>query len=155
MYLHRKHYYGGKWKEEDMHNSPHDLDLSGDFIEKHGVKLSRVNEITEEVMYWRKANQIHKWFVDNVQNGVDDCKEYYVTREDLEKLLKSVDTVLENHDVAEEVLPVEKGFFFGGDEYDDWYFEDLVNTQKGLKELLAENECEDTCLCDYSYNASW
>ena len=23
--------------------------------------------------YWRKANQIHAWFVDNVQQGNDDC----------------------------------------------------------------------------------
>ena len=37
----------------------------------------------EEVGYWRKANQIHKWFVDNVQDGVDDCGEYKVTKEQL------------------------------------------------------------------------
>jgi hypothetical protein len=26
------------------------------------------------VAYWRKANQIHKWFVDNCQEGVDECQ---------------------------------------------------------------------------------
>lgn len=36
--------------------------------------------------YWRKANAIHKWFVDNVQEGVDDCKPYYVSREQLKEL---------------------------------------------------------------------
>jgi hypothetical protein len=25
------------------------------------------------VAYWRKANAIHKWFVDNCMNGVDEC----------------------------------------------------------------------------------
>src|SRR4051812_26127579 len=43
----------------------------------------RVAWIEEEVMYWRKANHIHKWFVDNVQNGVDDCGTYHVPREKL------------------------------------------------------------------------
>jgi len=35
----------------------------------------------EEVGYWRKANHIHKWFVDNVQNGVDECLTYQVSIE--------------------------------------------------------------------------
>lgn len=29
--------------------------------------------IPDEVGYWRKANAVHKWFVDNVQHGQDDC----------------------------------------------------------------------------------
>lgn len=41
---------------------------------------------SEEVGYWRKANQIHKWFVDNIQNGIDDCGSYKVTKDDLIKL---------------------------------------------------------------------
>ena len=31
--------------------------------------------VTIGVGYWRKANQIHKWFVDNCQNGRDECQE--------------------------------------------------------------------------------
>ena len=44
--------------------------------------------IMEQVGYWRKANQIHNWFVENIQEGVDDC-DYHreVTEEDLEELL--------------------------------------------------------------------
>lgn len=26
------------------------------------------NDIAEEICYWRKANQIHNWFVENVQS---------------------------------------------------------------------------------------
>ena len=40
-----------------------------------------------EAGYWRKANHIHKWFVTNVQEGKDDCGDYYVRREDLMRLL--------------------------------------------------------------------
>ncbi len=37
-------------------------------------------------MYWRKANHIHKWFVDNVQEGNDDCGTYDVSIEQLTEL---------------------------------------------------------------------
>ena len=43
--------------------------------------------ITEDVGYWRKANQIHNWFVENVQDGVDDCSSYIVSKEQIEELL--------------------------------------------------------------------
>ena len=29
-------------------------------------------EVTFRVAYWRKANAIHQWFVDNCQDGVDE-----------------------------------------------------------------------------------
>lgn len=41
-----------------------------------GVKADRVKFIMEDAGYWRKANAIHRWFVDNVQHGDDDCREY-------------------------------------------------------------------------------
>ena len=40
----------------------------------------------KEIAYWRKSNQIHKWFVDNIQNGVDDCNYYLVSKEKIEEL---------------------------------------------------------------------
>lgn len=51
----------------------------------------------EEIGYWRKANQIHNWFVENVQDGIDDC-DYHneCTKEILEKLLSTCKTVLES-----------------------------------------------------------
>ena len=49
-----------------------------------------------EVGYWRKANAIHKWFVDNVQDGVDDCAYYEVSKEQLEELLDVCMTIKKN-----------------------------------------------------------
>ena len=53
--------------------------------------------IVENVGYWRKANAIHKWFVDNVQDGIDDC-DYHneVTKEILEDLLDTCEKVIAN-----------------------------------------------------------
>ena len=53
-----------------------------DYNHKYGRK-----SIIEEVGYWRKANAIHKWFVDNIQDGEDDCGYYEVAPEQLEELL--------------------------------------------------------------------
>lgn len=39
------------------------------------------------VAYWRKANAIHNWFVENAQDGVDNCGTYEVERYLLEDLL--------------------------------------------------------------------
>ena len=55
---------------------------SWDRDKKYGWKT-----IFETVADWRKANHIHNWFVENVQDGNDDCGTYEVTREQLEDLL--------------------------------------------------------------------
>lgn len=43
-------------------------------------------EVKVPVMYWRKANAIHGWFVKNIQNGVDDCGHYEVESKHLRAL---------------------------------------------------------------------
>lgn len=49
---------------------------AGSFHRPHGI-----------ICYWRKANAIHNWFVENVQNGEDDCGTYEVNLEQLKELL--------------------------------------------------------------------
>lgn len=51
--------------------------------------------IFEELAYWRKANQIHNWFVENIQNGVDDCDVYEVSRKQIVDLLNTCQKVLD------------------------------------------------------------
>ena len=49
--------------------------------------LCKVNGDTiEEVGYWRKANAIHKYFVDTLQDGEDDCRQSFVDKETFEDL---------------------------------------------------------------------
>lgn len=96
----------------------------------------------ENVFYWRKANQINAWFDKNVGNGeIENCKNYTVTREQLEQLINDCETVLKDHSTAANILPTSQGFFFGTTDYDDWYFKDLEDTAKGLKEILKN--CTD------------
>ena len=58
--------------------------------------------IMENIGYWRKANQIHNWFVEHVQGGIDDCGYYEeVTREVLEELLETCETVFASCELVE------------------------------------------------------
>ena len=43
--------------------------------------------ITLDVAYWRKANQVHDWFVERVQGGEDNCQKYFVPLDDLRELV--------------------------------------------------------------------
>lgn len=53
--------------------------------------------IMDQVGYWRKANQIHNWFVENIQDGVDDCNYHREVREeDLRELLDICQRVLDS-----------------------------------------------------------
>lgn len=58
----------------------------------------------DEAGYWRKANQIHNWFVENVQEGVDNCDIYAVSREQLEELSDLCMEVMENSIMIRGVL---------------------------------------------------
>jgi hypothetical protein len=103
-----------------------------------------------KIGYWRKANAIHQWFVDNCQNGEDDCRDAYVSREKLEELLGVVKEVLADKSKADELLPTQQGFFFGSTEYDEYYFHDLEHTKKILKNALSMPK-----EWDFGYQSSW
>jgi hypothetical protein len=109
-----------------------------------------VQEIKIKAGYWRKANQIHKWFVENVQSGTDDCGYYDVSRQDLIDLKEICSTVIANKELASTTLPTESGFFFGATEYDDWYYNDLSETVEMLDKALNLGK-----EWDFEYHSSW
>ena len=128
-------------------------------IEHHWNHLTYVFPI----ITWRKANQIHKWFVETCQEGDDNCQRHYVSREHLEELLEIIDTILAvktpaaRKTKAEELLPTESGFFFGTEEYGDWYFEQLEDTKKVLDKLFAYEKTAEAghCFDNFYYQSSW
>lgn len=108
----------------------------------------------EEVAYWRKANAVHGWFVNNVQNGVDDGGSYEVSKEKLENLLGLCQTILETKDVdkAKSTLPTTEGFFFGDTEYDEFYFAELNETVRFITDILETTDFETQVI---EYLAWW
>ena len=109
-------------------------------------------EVTFRLAYWRKANAIHKWFVDKCQDGVDECQETFLTRENLQELIDTCKQVLADKRKASELLPTQEGFFFGGTDYDEWYKQDLEYTVTRLQKILNDPALAKS---DFYYQSSW
>lgn len=139
MYLHAKRYLGDA-----------DQDTKNKIAEAFPEVKAEVRSVTVEAAYWRKANAIHGWFVQNVQLGVDDCGEYNVTLEQLQDLVTLCKQVLSNKAKAAKLLPPTQGFFFGAFEVDDWYMENIDKTIEQLEECLKYPEG-----WYFTYSSSW
>ena len=137
--FYKKHYDTKYWNWDNEH--------------KYGHKM-----IMQQVADWRKANEIHNWFVENIQDGEDDCCFHReATEDDLKNLLNICKTVLksnilEDSSVAEELLPTQSGFFFGGTDYDEWYIEDIKNTIEMIEKILKETDFDIYAIY---YVSSW
>jgi hypothetical protein len=147
MYLNKRIYIGANYEHRNVNglikltkgeeNTPIDVDFK------------KVTYIIEQAGYWRKANHIHQWLVENVQDGEDDCKEYFVEEAKLQELLDICKKIKEDHELAAELLPCQAGFFFGGTEYDEYYFQNIDYTITILEEALKDKSA------DYYYESSW
>lgn len=181
MYLHASKYVSGYSHQHEERQEEYqalvDLfpDVSGCLDES---SPSATVEFT--VGYWRKANHIHSWFVENVQGGEDECKPHYVSREKLQELRElclrvlalptkqqnvihnvlesdgkivekpAVATIITAQEDAEELLPTAAGFFFGDTTYGEWYRQDTEDTVKIIDSVL---ELSDEW--DFEYQSSW
>jgi hypothetical protein len=153
MYLFKKH-YTKNWSHMPPENHYQvEVRQGGSTLTR--IRPERVSSVTEDVGYWRKANHIHAWFVKNVQEGIDDCGTYYVSRATLEELRRDCLEALFSPDRAEEVLPTQSGFFFGGTEYDEYYMESLRETAELIKNLLDEDGPDAEAYSHYEYHSSW
>lgn len=149
MYLYKKHYVKNwDWMSD---NERHTISIKKGKKKLDHIKPDRICYVMEQVMEWRKFNALHKWFVDNVQEGVDDCKECFVDESDLKMLLETLTYVYDNKDTAETILPTAQGFFFGSDEIDEYYWEEVKSTIIQLKDLLEE----DNKSASFYYRSSW
>jgi len=147
MYLNKKTYVK-HWDHNGDDNYEVIVKKAGKVVE--GINTKQITNIEEEVGYWRKANAIHQWFVDNVQNGVDECQESYVPASKLQELLDICLYIKKDNKLADDVLPTQGGFFFGPTDYDEWYLQTIDQTIEILEKLDLENTTDD-----FYYQASW
>lgn len=111
----------------------------------------------EEVLYLRKANQVHGYMnsVSNLLYGRD--------YENTEMMAIGLPTISQLHAIAvklvtdrneedaEWMLPPTTGFFFGSYEIDDWYWTQLEDLAAGLGTLIKFHSPDD----EYAYWAWW
>ena len=156
MYLYKKTYVQN-WE----HNPPeqhHQIEIKRGGVLREDIKPNRICYITEQVAYWRKFNALHGWFINNCGGGVDECQDISVDEEKLKELLETLKEVSSNFTKADELLPPTQGFFFGSDEVDEYYKEEVNSTIKIIEDLLEENEqSKEYGLYsgEFEYRASW
>lgn len=144
------------WKHT---NEPQEDMLRNKVAQATGFKPNQVQAVKLDLGYWRKANHIHNWFVQNIQDGEDNCSEYSVQRSELmelKQLCQSIMDRVENSDpwqkYAEEVLPTQKGFFFGSTDIDDDYLQATKETIRIIDNIITDPALTDV---DLYYRSSW
>lgn len=161
MYLSASKYVSGY-----SHSNAVSQEAYGALLEAIGLDRSDIGDdapsatVSINIAYWRKANAIHNWFIENVAGGVDDCQPVHVSREELQELCDDIEGVILGRDNPEDpeaadhedILPTQSGFFFGGTEYDEYYWGYLERTLGKLSAILADPKFEDF---DFEYRASW
>ena len=151
MYLYRREYLSNYSFNKDAAESDKFITI----VDALGLQPSDQSpHINVEVCvaYWRKANQVHKWFCD-LDGGRDECQSIYVTREKLVELRDLCASVISQPAMAADVLPTQPGFFFGSYDYDEWYMEDMKNTVSQLDKILESVPADSWT--DFIYRASW
>lgn len=142
----------------------------------------------EEVAYWRKANAIHAWFERKLAEDnreINNCSDYYVTKENLIELRDTCQTILDNTivkignvkngerlnkdtgnwepiyeqgkvidnpELAQEMLPTQSGFFFGSTDYDEHYINELESTISQINKILETTDFDNESI---AYSAWW
>jgi len=120
-------------------------------------RTKKVQDVSEvdyedlfEAAYWRKFNALHNWFVNNVQNGVDDCGTYFVSEDQFNTLCKLLKSLTPEN--CHELLPTRPGFFFGNTDYDESYWEKVKDSITELNYLLNYINWDKESLI---YTSSW
>jgi hypothetical protein len=146
------------------------------------IDTAKISHIITEVAYWRKANQIHDWFVKKVQKGEDNCGEYWVSKAQLQELYDTCVLVRDNSKLKDG--KIENGYHFDGEKRipnledgkiieDPSVAKELLPTAAGFffggtdydeyymedilntitqLEPLVKDENDD---CDFYYRSSW
>lgn len=102
--------------------------------------------------YWRKAWGIHNWFVSNVQDGIDNCTQYYVDVSTLRDLKSDCERAIAEAGITSTFPLLE-------DNPDEWDIQQIKNTidiASFAIKLYENNQSQDyPKSLSFYYNSSW
>ena len=146
MYLTRKKYVGANYEHNKVKGvvyiTKNDKELPIDF--------NKITYIEEEIAYWRKANQIHNYMVENFADGNDDCRPIYLYLENLEKLLSVCQKVRKSINLVDGKLIQSYSFNEKGEKIYNYMDGKVIEDPSVCEELLPS--CEGFFFGDTEYN---
>lgn len=133
-----------------------------------------------QIGYWRKFNALQAFFENRVESDYELCHGIYVYEDTIKELISTFNKILKDiktceteeiqycngwcngektydtkevykSQVAQELLPPGDGFFYGSQEIDEWYVEDIKYSLKLFKKALELMKLG----YDIIYEASW
>lgn len=111
---------------------------------------SEVNGYWEQYdAYFRKVNFLFKYFED--RGKMVDQYYAFVEPEDVEDIIDKCQRINKDHSLADSLLPTQNGFFFGGTDYDDYYFYDIQDCLRQMKQYLKLFKGEGTGYVIFSW----
>lgn len=153
MYLSAKKYVSGYEFSSEKDKAAYAAILNLTEMHEQADKDTPSATVEITIGYWRKANHIHAWIVKNCANGIDECQPVNMSENDINALEEACESVLQDRSNSncEYKLPTQAGFFFGGTEFDEWYFEKCEDT------LTILSRARQAMSNGYSieYQASW
>lgn len=99
----------------------------------HGLIIS-IKDSEPIKIVWRKRNHFHAWFADNASKFEDNA-EFEVLIEELDEFVNTCKRIIDDNTLSESQMPTRNGFFFGGTEYDEWYYDSLRDTIEQLDNI--------------------
>ena len=90
-----------------------------------------------EIAYFRKVNFLMTYF-----NYEGNCEYKLIGKEEVKELIDRCKKVLDNHELADEMLPTTGGFFFGSTDYNEWYFNDVECVRTTFEDMLENVDWE-------------
>lgn len=89
----------------------------------------------KELAYFRKVNCLVAFFEDQYGFDRNDLA-IVITKEMVNDLIERCDEVLLNPELAPDRMPNTGGFFFGSTAYDEYYFDNLEDIIRNMKEYV-------------------
>lgn len=99
-----------------------------------------------DAAYFRKVNSIYAYFADRLEDEM--C---VVTKSDIIDIMNKATQVLSEHDeeTSKSLLPTQGGFFFGSTDYDDWYYQEMIDILNKFGKLLKDWTDDDDIVFVY------
>ena len=99
--------------------------------------------------YFRKVNFLFKYFED--RGKMIDQYYAFVEKEDVEDIIDKCQRINKDHGLAHTLLPTQEGFFFGSTDYNEYYFYDIQDCLRQMKQYLKLFKGEGTGYVIFSW----